>query len=68
MYEEVELKWVVSSNINFYTSIWGTLLFWLSIPVSLLSYESGKALFTGSIFLIGAQLLNNKISTGKWLN
>jgi len=68
MHEEVALKWVISSNINYYTSVWGTALFWASIPIALVSYETGKTIFTGAILLLGAQLLNNKISTGKWLN
>lgn len=68
MYEEVEMKWIVSSNINFYTSVWGTVLFWLSIPAALLSYELGKTMLTGAMLLLGTQLLNNKVSSGKWLN
>ena len=67
MYRDIELKHIVSADIEYYTDLWSTVLFWGSIPVGLLSQETGKTMMTTALILLGIRLINNKLSLGRWL-
>jgi len=67
MYRDIELKYVVSANIEYYTDLWSTVLFWGSFPVGLLSQETGRTMMVAALALAAIRLVNNKLSIGKWL-
>lgn len=67
MYRDVELIHMASANIEYYTNLWSTVLFWGSVPVVFFSQETGKTMFIAALILLAVRLLNNKLSIGKWL-
>lgn len=66
MYRDIEVKHVISANIEYYTDLWSTLLFWGSIPVVFLFQNMGENMMLSAFALLAIRLLNRRVSIGKY--
>ena len=66
MYNGVILKYIISGNVEYYTDLWSTLLFWSSLPVFFLSETAAQSMMLAAFALLAIRLINNKLIMGKW--
>lgn len=66
MYRDIESKHIISANIEYYTNLWSTVLFWGSIPVVFLSQDMGENMMLSAFVLLAIRMLNRRVSVGKW--
>lgn len=66
MYRDIESKHIISANIEYYTNLWSTVLFWGSIPVVILSQDMGENMMLSAFVLLAIRMLNRRVSVGKW--
>ena len=66
MYRDIESKHIISANIEYYTNLWSTVLFWGSIPVVFLSQDMGENMMLSAFVLLMIRMLNRRMSVGKW--
>lgn len=66
MYRDIESKHIISANIEYYTNLWSTVLFWGSIPVVFLSQDTGENMMLSAFVLLAIRMLNHRMSVGKW--
>lgn len=63
----IKAREAISANVQFYTDMWSTILFWLSLPVAFFFEDIGRFMMGAAWILLAIRLVNNRWSLGRWL-
>ncbi len=67
MDSDIKLHHIISANVEYYTNLWSTILFWGSLLICGFSEVTGKGMMLAALALLAVRLVNNKLSMGNWL-
>ena len=56
----IKARETISANVEFYTDMWSTILFWLSLPVVFFFEDIGRFMMGAAWGLLAIRLVNNR--------